>query len=790
MDSPAYPSFGELLRHFRVIALQSQEALAERSGLSVRGISDLERGIHESPRLETVRLLADSLDLSEADRASFIASARPEKPILPASPSLSNQNQTLPLPLTPLIGRARELTELIQLLRNPDVRLVTLIGPGGVGKSRLALEAGTYLIDHFAHGVCFVELAPVSNPALVPSAIAQKLGIREVPDMSLAEEIIDHLRSQHTLLILDNFEHVLPARTFVATLLEACAGMCVMATSRTPMQVRGEQEWTVLPLTLPGLAETSTANDVADTEAVQLFTERVTSVRRDFVLTDKNATDVANICRCVDGLPLALELAAARMKVLSTGSLLSRLEEHRLEVLTLGAHDLPSRQQTMRKTVAWSHDLLHPSEQALFRRLSIFAGGWTLDAAETVTNLRGDLDVLDGLTSLVNGSLVRQGSGSSSEMRFDMLETVRQYGVEQLASSGEELMMQEAHTAWMLDFVRKSDSGLLVEDHAGWLARLEDELANLRAVLARSLERGDVDTTLELAATPWLYWFESGRTNEGRSWLDRALSIADSASLRVRAMAGSAAGSLAATQGDYEPAQSLMEAALIDWKALGEKQGIARTLHALATAALELNEDERAVRLLQQALIEYGTPRTGADASWVALSVTHMACAMSGFGEHERAVSLGEEAVKMQREAGSHIGVALGITFLADFALERGDYDEARVGYLEGLTRMWDLGDRWHLLYALTGFAIVMTHFDPPERAVRVLAAQMAARKAYGNRISPRRRTGYDAAVTRIRARLPEATFAELWAAGQSLALDDVVAEILVEARGASVQDL
>jgi tetratricopeptide (TPR) repeat protein len=507
--------------------------------------------------------------------------------------------------------------------------------------------------------------------------------------------------------------------------------------------------------------------------------DRATAVRPDFTLTGANAVPLAEICHRVDGLPLALELAAARMKVLSPGELLTRLEVHRLPLLTGGAHDLPARQQTMRNTVAWSYDLLSSPERTVFRRLAVFAGGWTLEAAGAVANRHGDLEVLDAMTALVNGSLVQHRRESANGQRFEMLETVRAYGLEQMVSSGEDVMTRKAHVAWLLDVVRQADPGLLVEDHAAWLARLDDELENLRAALAQTLEHDDVDTALELAATPWLYWFESGRTNEGRAWLDRALARADGASLPTRALAHFAAGTLAATQGDYGPAKALLEAALAGWTAVGEKQGIARTRHSLATVALELNDDQAAAHLLDQVLVEYETPQTSADASWAALAVTHMACAYSGLGQHQRAISLGEKAVRMQQEAGSHIGVALGMTFLADFALVRGDYAEARAAYLEGLTRMWNLGDRWHLLHALTGFAIVMAELGPPERAARMLGAQSAAREVYGNRISPRRQPAYDGAVAAVRGQLGEQAFLECWTEGMSLGLDRAVHEIL-----------
>lgn len=769
--------FGTLLRSYREAVLQSQETLAEQSGLSVRGISDLERGVSISPRLETVRMLADGL--GRKDRAALITAARPAAPTLPPAFTDESSTSSLPGTLTSLVGRAQEVTELTELLCQPVVRLLTLTGPGGVGKSRLALAVAEELGDRFPDGVHCVELASISDPSLVSSAVAQQLAVREVLDKTLTDAVITHLWLHHALLVLDNFEHVLPAAPFVIALLSACPRVTVLTTSRSPLDLRGEREWHLSPLTLPSEADSQTASEAAGTDAVRLFVERATAVLPNFELTEANASTVAGICRRLDGLPLALELAAARMKVLSPGALLSRLDEHRLSILSGGAQDLPARQRTMRETVAWSYDLLDAHERALFRRLAVFVGGWALEAAETVTNLHGDLDVLDSLTALVNGNLVRRWQGTTTTPRFEMLETVREYGLEQLVAHGEDVKTREAHAAWLLDLVRQAGPGLLVEDHAAWLARLDDELANLRAALAQALERDDVETALELAATPWLYWFESGRTNEGRSWLDRALARADVVSLPHRAMARFAAGSLAATQGDYGPANALLEAALVDWTVVGEKQGIARTRHSLATAALELNDNQRAARLLEQVLADYGTPRTSTDASWVALAMSHLACAASGLGDHQRAITLGEKAVSMQQEAGSDIGVALGVTFLADFALDRGDYAGARTQYMEGLTRMWNLGDRWHLLYALTGFAIVMAELGPPERAARLLGAQLAAREAYGNRISPRREAAYYIAVANVRAMLGEQAFSESWSAGMMLDLDGAVDEIV-----------
>lgn len=780
MDSRASSAFGHLLRTYRRAATQSQETLAERTGLSVRGISDLERGVRKTPHLKTVRMLADGLGLGPDDRAALLAAARPASPARPPD-RMTESTSVLPQSLTSLIGRAREVSELTGLLGHPAVRLLTLIGPGGVGKSRLALAVANEVHDHVPDGVHVVELASLTDPQIVPSALGQQLNIREAPGMTVTEEVIRHLRARQAVLVLDNFEHVLPAGRFVAALLTACPHVRVLATSRAPLHIRGEWEWPVQPLHLPDPTQAPTASDVARSDAVRLFLERVSEVRPDFALTRETAPVVAAICRHLDGLPLALELAAARMRVLSASELQARLEEHRLPVLTGGAQDLPPRQQTMRTTIAWSYDLLEAADQALFRRLSVFAGGWTLEAAEAVTNIDGTLDVLDGITALMNGSLIRHQQGSHEEHRFEMLETVREYGLEQLVSHGEESATRDAHTAWLLDLVEQAAPGLVGADQAIWLQRLEEELGNLRAALNWTLEHGDPVSALRLAATAWLFWFERGRTNEGRNWLDRALAMVHDGPSPVRAMARHAAGTLAATQCDYGPADTLLQAALSDWQALDEKPGIARTLHTLGTAAVERNDNRRAIDFLEQALALYDSPPLPAEAPWVALAVSHLACAVSRMGEHERAVTLAEQAIRMQQEAGSHIGYALAITLLADIALDWGNYSEASALYREGLAIMWSLGDQWHLLYALTGSAIVTAELDPPEKAARLLSAQLAAHEAYGNVIPPRRRPTFDAAVAKVRAALGEEAFSRCWKAGIPLGLDGAVTEILAE---------
>ncbi len=538
-----------LVRHYRTAAALSQEALAERAGLSVRAISDLERGIHRVPRLETVRLLADALALDEAGRAELLAAARPQA----MAPVLRDQERShppavLPVPPTRLIGRETEVAAIAQLLAQDDVRLVTVTGPGGTGKTRLALEVAAGALGQYPDGVCFVDLSALTDPTLVVPTIAATLGVREVVGQPLLQTLSQVVRPKRMLLLLDNCEQVLAAAPDVAALLATSPRLAVLATSRASLRIRGEHEVPLLPLPVPAADRLPPLEALAQVPAVALFVDLASASRPDFALTAENATAVAAICQRLDGLPLAIELAAARVKVLPPAALLARLEQ-RLPLLTGGGRDLPARQRTMRDAIAWSYDLLAPEEQALFRHLAVFAGGFTLAAAEAVAAPDGTLPVLEGVVALVEQSLLRQMPGTDDEPRYQMLETVREFALEQLAASGDEAALREVHAAYFLALSEQARPHLAGAQQRTWLRRLEVEHPNLRAALEALDASREHETQLRLAANLWHFWSIHAHFAEGRVHLERALVHAVTPTTdRAEALLG--AGGLAFGQGD------------------------------------------------------------------------------------------------------------------------------------------------------------------------------------------------------------------------------------------------
>ncbi|MDQ3875521.1 MAG: tetratricopeptide repeat protein, partial [Actinomycetota bacterium] len=643
-----------------------------------------------------------------------------QDPRLASPRAQAKASHPLPVPATPLVGRDAELDTVVRTLRRPDVRLVTLTGPPGTGKTRLALEAAVALADEFER-VAFVALASVADPALVASEIAQALGLHEAGGEALVETLADSLRDRRVLLVLDNFEQVLPAADAVARLLASAPRLNVLVTSREALRLSGEREYLVPPLELPDLVRLPDHRSLARFDAVRLFVERVQAVKSGFELTEENAAAVAELCVRLDGLPLAIELAAARGRTLTPQALVPRLGRG-LKLLTGGARDLPARQRTMHAAVEWSHALLDPSEQRLFARLSVFAGGCTLDAAEAVCEGAEERsgDVLDGVASLVEKSLLGW-SERGGEPRFEMLETIREYARERLAESGEAEALALKHADYFLRLAERADPELgRGREQATWHDRMEAEHDNFRAALAFLRDRACVAAVLRLAGALSHFWLVRGHLSEGRNWLESALAAApeDRSAVRARALLG--AGPLAAMQGDVESARRFLEESLALYRELGDESRIAAAVGDLGLVTVIQGDTAEGMRLHEEAL---ALARALGDRPGIAGQLVNLSHLTLIAGDHDRAVLLGGEALALFRELGDEEGVATALGNLSLASLARGRPEEAVDSLAETLRLSLRLGYRDRIAGGLVGVGAVLASRDDWEEAARLLAA-------------------------------------------------------------------
>jgi predicted ATPase/Tfp pilus assembly protein PilF len=621
-------------------------------------------------------------------------------PDFPPLKTLDAPRHNLPAQRVRLIGRERERGAITALLRRDDVRLVTLTGPGGTGKTRLSQQVTADLCDEFADGAVFVELAPIGDPALVVSTIAQALDVKESGAQPLAGSLKVYLRDKHMLLVLDNFEQIVAAAPLVSELLAAAPRLKMLVTSRVPLHLDEEHEYQAPPLALPDLKTLPPLDQLIQYPAVTLFMERAQAVKPDFQITGENAQAVAAICARLDGLPLAIELAAARSKLLPPRALLARLDR-RLSVLTGGARELTVRQQTLRGAIAWSYDLLDEAERTLFRRLAVFVGDCTLEAMEAICGAMGDRRVAlpDVVASLIDKSLLRRQPEETGEIagqpRFTMLETIREYAREQMAASGEAEALRKAHAEYYLALVERLEPQLMGPEQAACMDLLELDHDQLRAALAWSRERArGAELGLRLATALWWFWGQRGYLSEGRGWLESTLAAAQALPRTrtldaLRAKALYRAGVLAWYQSDHERAIALCEESLQIAQALGDGQGIAWALHNLGRVAYLQGDYPRAVPLLEQSLAGFREAGDNWGIPWSLDVLGQAAVARGDYGQAER---LWTESLELRQSIGDVQGIPWPLNNLGEVAAARGEYARARTLFEESLALFREQG--------------------------------------------------------------------------------------------------
>jgi len=718
------------------------------------------------------------------------------QPLPPVSlPDRERAVPSLPVPLTSFVGREREVAAVVALLRRPGVssgsRLVTLTGPGGVGKTRLAIRVAEEAPADFPDGTWFVALAPILASALVAPTIARVLNVRETIERPIEDGIRDFLRDRRTLLILDNFEHVLDAGPLVAGLLSTCPALSVLVTSRSVLHLSGEHTFDVPPLALRPLDHAPVGDPAAPADALRLFADRASAVGTSFALTDASAPTVAAICAKLDGLPLAIELAAARLRALPLPALLAHLE-HRLPLLGGGARDQPARLRTMRDAIAWSYDLLEPDEQALFRALSVFVGGFTLEAAEAVCGRSTDgvlpgsrqttgeevtvdrplssVDsVLDGIVSLVDKSLVRAEEAPDSGVRYQMLETIREFGLERLAAASERERALNAHAAYFTTFVEPEHSG---PQGGGWY-RVEADFANLRAALTWRKETGDAEGVLRLAGAMGNHWQVSGQHREALQWLEWGLAHAPDRPTLVRGWALRTAGLIVWSQGHYDQAEPFARSCLAIATELGSKELEMAAFNLFGLIAEVQFRWEEADRTLHQALDlarEIGVHVTEAVLLFLLSGVA------LGLGDSATATRRAEQSVAILRGSDYPHSTATALGYLGLATLDRGD-DPAATGFYREALDLWaGVTDRWWIVKALAGLAAIAGLHGQPEAAAALVGGIDAVLAAVGIPIFPYDRITYLIGAASAETALGREPFDALRAAGRARSLAETIA--------------
>ncbi len=790
MDWQGGTGFGQALRRYRLAAGLSQEALAEKTGLSARGISDLERGTRRTPRLETVRLITTALGLDQNVLADLIAMSRStlapqtverERHELPPTVERRFRVNPIPRPSTQLIGRSNEVSEIIEILLDPDHGLVTLTGPGGAGKSHLSSQVARDIFGHFPDGVACVFFGSIVERDMpILPVIADTLGVRHEAGRPLVDTIAEALGDARLLLLLDCLEHVVGDAQSVIDLLERCPGLKVLTTSRIPLHVRGEYVYRVNPLSVPTPMSELTAEDVERFSAIDLFVRRMRMASGSPVMSSSNLAMIADICRRLDGIPLSIVLAAARTRVLTLSELHAQLDDQ-LSLLTSGPIDLPVRQQTLRNVVHGSYDLLSVNEKALFRSLAVFSGGWTIDAVASVARSTSEsgshVSVVDQLMSLIDQNLVVRRSDSNAESRYDMLDTIRAFGLEMLDTHGERHAVRQQHFDYYLSLVEAHVSDVTGQRRPFQPDRVDADKENIRAALGWAIDANDATRALNLVVALRDFWGVKGAVSEGRQWLDAALTLRANASPALSARALDAACWLACHQGDLDRAEGYAEKSLRLNRDSGNADGLADALHGAGLVA-QLQEDfNRSATLYQECVAlkrELNHPELTRTLGNLAQVTFHL-------GQTDAAIRLFDDCIVLD-EANSDL-VHLGVhqTDLALVLSVTGDDDRAGVLFRSALRTLGAIGHARMIACGLEGLATLAARKSEPIRALSMFGAAEALREKIDYPLQNPDQWQYHESIALARSLVDCKTSDLAWADGRRMTMDAAITFALDE---------
>lgn len=773
-----------------------------------------ERGAAIHHAEEHARVLRDELDAEPDPEVERFAARLREAPKPSERPAIGEVRHVLPSPATPLVGRGEERARLGALLADDGTRLVTLTGPGGTGKTRLAVAVASEMLDAYADGVYFVNLAPLTDAGLVGATIARTVGVRTDAKTPVAESLREGLGDRRCLIVLDSFEQVLPAADLVADVLGGTGRLTVLVTSRAVLQLRGEHVFPVPPLSVPETTAVRSLEETRAHDAVRLFVERARASRPEFELTEENHAAVGEICARLDGLPLAIELAAARVRLFGPSTILERLARS-FELLRGGPRDLPDRQRTLRRTFDWSYDTLSERERRLFRHLCVFVGGCSLEAIAEVCYPDGESEeaILDEVTAMVDHSLLRRVETAAGEPRFEMLETIRAYGWQLLVEGDEAAEVRRRHAEHFLALAERAEEELAGRHQTAWLDRLEREHHNVQAVLDWALEGGRIELAVRLGSALWWFWWVRGHFTEMRWRLDQALAKRSQLPASLQANLLVASGAMASIDGDHERALArFQEAFAVEREEVGRRE-VVRVLRSMAIAVSRKGEYDRAIELLEEALAlsrEMDAPAEVAsslrglakmqlhrreydravdlyerareigegagDRQAVAWALFGLSEVARHRGEVDRAADCLEEGLAICREIGSKPGTAYLLLAAGHVARYAGDLAEARACYVEALELLHELGNRRRSVLAVMGLAAVDVHEGELQRGVRLFSAVEPLAEDLGVRLAPVDREARETTTAKIRAELDPDELASMVAAGRRMGLDEAIA--------------